>query len=113
MEKVRVVFYPEAEKIYQELLGSNSKSAKMLSKAITQKIDFIKNNKHYGHPIAKILIPTEYVEKYKVNHLFRVELPLFWRMLYFLSKDGSEIEIIAFVLDIVDHKKYNKKFKYK
>lgn len=26
---------------------------------------------------------------------------------------GNEIEIIAFVLDIIDHKDYNKKFGYK
>ena len=44
---------------------------------------------------------------------FRVELPGFWRMLYTLTDGESEIEIIAFVLDIIDHKKYNKKFRYK
>ncbi len=26
---------------------------------------------------------------------------------------GSEIEIIALILDIIDHKKYNKKFGYR
>jgi len=55
----------------------------------------------------------EYVEKYGITNLFRVELPNFWRMLYTLTNSESEIEIIAFVLDIIDHKKYNKKFGYK
>jgi hypothetical protein len=72
-----------------------------------------KRNFHYGDPIAKNKIPKEYIQKYGVTNLFRVELPKFWRMLYTLTDGESEIEIIAFVLDIIDHKKYNKKFRYK
>jgi len=53
------------------------------------------------------------MEKYGVKNLFRVELPHYWRMLYTLTNGESEIEIIAFVLDIIDHKEYNKKFRYK
>ncbi len=34
-------------------------------------------------------------------------------MLYTLVDGESEIEIIAFVLDIVNHKRYGKKFGYK
>jgi len=33
-------------------------------------------------------------------------------MLYTLTDGGSEIEIIAFVLDIMDHPIYDKKFGY-
>ena len=42
------------------------------------------------------------------------QIPLqVWRMLYTLTNGETEIEIIAFVLDIMDHDKYNKKFGYK
>ena len=58
--------------------------------------------------IAKRLIPKEY----GVKNLFRVELPNFWRMIYALRTEENQIEIIAFVLDIFDHKKYNKRFGY-
>jgi hypothetical protein len=34
-------------------------------------------------------------------------------MLYTLRDGETEIEIIAFILDIIDHKDYNKKFGYK
>jgi len=34
-------------------------------------------------------------------------------MLYTLTDGDSEIEIIAFVLDVIDHKKYNQKLGYK
>ncbi len=66
-----------------------------------------------GEPVAKDKIPDEYKKKYGVTNLFRVELSNFWRMLYTLTNDETEVKIIAFVLDIIDHKKYNKKFGYK
>ena len=72
-----------------------------------------KANPHYGDPMAKKLIPKEYVTKYGVTNLFRVELPNCWRMLYTLTNDEKEVEIIAFVLDIMDHRKYDTKFGYK
>ena len=85
----------------------------MLLKAVNQKIELIKQNPHYGEPIAKNLFPKEYVEKYQVTNLFHVELPTFWRMIYTLTHGSSNIEIVAFILDIYDHKKYSKIFGYK
>lgn len=45
--------------------------------------------------------------------MFRVELPNFWRMLYTLAEGETKIEVIAFVLDIINHPIYDKKFGYK
>lgn len=80
---------------------------------MNKKVELIKENIHYGEPIGKDLIPKEYKEKYGITNLFWVELPNFWRMLYSLTNGETKIEIIAFVLDVIDHKKYNKKFGYK
>jgi mRNA-degrading endonuclease RelE of RelBE toxin-antitoxin system len=115
VKKVRVIFSPEAEEVYKYLNenATDSKTENMILKAVHKKIGFIKANSHYGDPIAKKLIPEEYKIKYGVSNLFRVELPQFWRMLYTLTNGDSEIEIIAFVLDIIDHKEYDKKFGYK
>jgi len=55
----------------------------------------------------------EYINKYQITNLFKVELPNFWRMLYTLEDGDTKIEVIAFVLDLVNHKTYNKKFGYK
>ena len=85
----------------------------MIFNAVNKKIELIKLNIHYGNPIAKKLIPEEYKIKYGIANLFRIELPQFWRMLYTLTNGETEIEIIAFVLDVIDHKTYNKKFGYK
>jgi len=115
MKKVRVIFSSEAEEVYKYLNSEapNSKTESMILNAVNKKIELIKLNMHYGNPIAKKLIPDEYKSKYGVTNLFRVELPQFWRMLYTLTDGETEIEIIAFVLDIIDHKTYNKKFDYR
>ena len=91
----------------------DSKKEEAILNAFNQKVELIKENVHYGQPIAKKLIPIEYKTKYGITNLFRVELPDFWRMLYTLTAGSSGIEIIVLVLDIINHKKYDKKFGYK
>ncbi|MFA5771409.1 MAG: hypothetical protein WC974_01590 [Thermoplasmata archaeon] len=115
MKTTRIIFSPEAEEVYKHLnaCAATSKIEKTILNALHKKIELIKANPHYGDPIAKKLIPEEYHEKYGITNLFRVELPNFWRMLYTLTNGETEIEIIAFVLDVLDHKKYDKKFGYK
>ncbi|MFH0817691.1 MAG: hypothetical protein V1909_03590 [Candidatus Micrarchaeota archaeon] len=115
MKKVRVILSPEAETAYAHLNEhiATCKDDRLLFNAINKKVELIKANPQYGDPIAKNLIPKVYVLKYGVNNLFRVELPNYWRMLYTLTDGESEIEIIAFVLDFIDHKVYDKKFGYR
>ncbi len=114
MKPVRIILSPEAEEVYRKLNSESesNKQSRMILKAINNKIELIKSNIHYGNPIAKNLIPEEYKIKYGTNNLFRVELPIFWRMLYTLT-NNEEIEIIAFVLDIINHPTYDNKFGYK
>ena|SRR3989344_7112693 len=115
MTPVRIKLSPDAEEVYKHLNkeAPSSKLEKMLLDAIKQKVELIKANPHYGDGIQKKLIPKEYINKYGITNLFRVELPNFWRMLYALTNDESQVEIIAFILDIIDHDLYNKKFGYK
>lgn len=112
---VKVVLSPEAEGVYNllEEKSADSKTERMLFDAINQKIALIKVNIHYGNPVAKDLIPKEYKIRYGITNLFRVELPNFWRMLYTLIDGEKDIEIIIFIINIIDHKNYNKKFRYK
>ena len=114
MKTIKVIFSEEAEEIYRYLnkQAPTSKRERTILNAVNKKIELMKANYHYGNPVAKKVIPKEYIEKYGITNLFRVELPDFWRMLYTLTDGETEIEIIAFVLDIMDHKTYNKKFGY-
>lgn len=114
MKEIRIILSPEAEEVYKKLNAEAevNKQSRMILKSINQKKELIKQNIHYGNPVAKNLIPEEYKMKYGATNLFRVELPAFWRMLYTLT-NNEEVEIIAFVLDIIDHPTYNKKFGYR
>lgn len=115
MKEARIILSPEAKEVF-DYLNKNallSKQERGLLKAITYKCELIKNNFQYGEPIAKDLIPQEYKTKYGATNLFRVELPYFWRMLYTVTEGESAVEIIAFVLGILDHPEYDKKFGYR
>jgi hypothetical protein len=115
MKTVRVILSPEAEEVYRYLNehAAHTPTEQTFLNAVRKKIELIKINPRYGDSIPKRLIPREYIAKYGVNNLFRVELPRYWRMLYTLTEGESQIEIVAFILDIFDHKRYNRKFGYK
>jgi hypothetical protein len=115
MKIIKLKLSKEAEEVFMYLNeeSKNSKIEKSILKSVKQKSDLIKANFQYGDSIAKKLIPNEYIKKYGITNLFRVELPNFWRMLYSVEEGENQIEIIAFVLDIINHKDYNKKFGYK
>ncbi|MGM5484339.1 MAG: type II toxin-antitoxin system RelE/ParE family toxin [Nanobdellota archaeon] len=115
MKKVRVVLSEEAEEVYSYLIreSNSSKTERSILNSLKKKVDLIKSNPHHGDPISKKKIPKEYVDKYGISNLFRIELSNRWRMLYTLTNDESEVEIISFILDIMDHKRYDKKLGYR
>jgi hypothetical protein len=96
---------------YEIKKGITKSDHQTLLNSIKQKIDFLKNNPEYGIHIPKDRIPKDYVKGYEVNNLWKVNLSGAWRMIYTIR--GSEVEIISLILDIMNHKDYNKKFGYK
>ena len=119
-KKISIKLVGDAETAFKELnkiVGeqrrqelTNSKEIHLLE-AINRMFDIIVKNPFYGENSKKDLIPKEYRKRYDASNLFIADLPDYWRMLYTLESD--EIEIIAFVLDIIDHDKYNKKFGFR
>lgn len=112
MKPVRVILLDNAEGEYKrlnKLAGEQegNTSEKQLLRSIQKKSELIKVNPFYGENIEKRKIPA----KYDVQNLWRVTLTGYWRMIYTIK--GDEVQIIAFILDIVDHKKYDKLFSYK
>lgn len=116
LRNIRVILLKDAKKTYltlkkiatkQELIGKTNSDEIQLLKSIHQKIKLIEKDPFYENNIKKMLIPKEY----DVSNLWRVELSNYWRMLYTIK--GDQIEIICFILDIISHENYNKKFKYK
>lgn len=86
-----------------------SKPEASLLRAIDAKIELLKLNPFLGQKIPRRLIPPEYIPQ-GITNLYRLELPQFWRMLYNVS--GGNVEILAFIMDILNHKSYSKKFGY-
>lgn len=91
--------------------GIKSSEHQTLLNSIKQKIEFLKENPEYGIHIPKDRIPKEYVTKYEVNNLWKVNLSGYWRMIYTIR--GSEVEIVSLILDIFGHKEYDEMFGYK
>ena len=117
---VRVILLDEADSEYKklnEIVGKQIREGKdtteemQLLRSIRQKVDFIKANPFYGDNIAKGIIPKEYAVRYNAKNLWRVELTNYWRMLYTIK--GDQVEIICFVLDILDHEDYDDRFGYR
>ena len=79
--------------------------------SINSAISNIKSNPYYGDLIPRKYISKGVVNKYDTDKIFRVELVGFWRLLYTVI--GNEAKIIAFILEYIDHEKYNKVFGYK
>jgi Txe/YoeB family toxin of Txe-Axe toxin-antitoxin module len=114
---IRVILLDNADLEYtslNEIVGKQKEEGKentsemQLLRSIDQKRDLIKANPFYGDNIEKKKIPKMH---YDVQNLWRVELTGYWRMLYTIK--GDEVQIICFVLDILTHNDYDKKFGYK
>ena len=119
-KKITIKLVGDAEKAFNDLniivgqqRGNGIASSKEITllNAINRMFDVIVANPFYGENAKKDLIPKEYRQKYDADNLFIVDLPDYWRMIYTLESD--EVEIIAFVLDIIDHNEYNKKFGFR
>ncbi len=91
--------------------GITKSDHQILLNSIKQKIEFLKDNPEYGTHVPKDRIPKEYIKNYDVNNIWKVNLSGAWRMIYTIR--GSEVEIIALILDILNHRGYEKKFKYR
>ena len=91
--------------------GITKSDHQILFNSIKQKIDLLRDNPEYGIHIPKNKIPKDYIKEYDVNNLWKINLSGAWRMIYTIR--GSEVEIISLILDILNHKEYNKKFGYR
>ena len=109
-KEVRILLKEQAKDSYLELKKRTDKESQSILNSIERIKAILKNNPQFGDPIAKRLIPKLLRDK-GIQNLYRVELSNYWRMIYTI--EGNKVEIFLFVLNIVDHKDYNKLFGYK
>lgn len=83
----------------------------LLFKQINKALDDIEENSFCSILIPRRLIPKKWKE---YQNLWKYDLPQGWRLFYTISppdKDG-EIIILAVVLEWMNHKNYERLFKY-
>lgn len=119
-KEVRVILSEEATEEYNELnrivgdelqRGVTSSVHQSIFRSIERVKTWLKENPFVGDQVKKGQIPNYYIAKYEVANLWRIELSNYWRLIYTIQ--SNEVEIIDFVLDIIDHKKYDKIFGYR
>ena len=118
-KKVSVRFDKEPSKAYHELEkqverenkeGITNSDSQRLLKSINKAIGRLKANAQAGDHVPK-KIAAQALKYYQVESIWRMELANYWRLIYTITAD--EVDIIAFVLDCIDHPTYNKIFGYK
>lgn len=119
-KEIKVTLSEEANKEYEELnqiVGGEIKKDidssvhQTLLRSINRAKDLLKQNPFAGNQVPKRQIPSKYINKYDADNIWRIELANRWRLIYTIT--GNQIEIINFILDIFDHRKYDKIFRYK
>ncbi|ODS42713.1 MAG: hypothetical protein MSIBF_05285 [Candidatus Altiarchaeales archaeon IMC4] len=114
-KQIRVKYSPDFEKQLKDLRDAikekDSKFHRQLLTAVEREKDHLFINPHRGTQIPKRQIPKEYVVRYGVTNLWKINLPDYWRMVYTIT--GSELEIISILLEFMDHPTYDKKFGYR
>ena len=111
-KEVRIFLKDQAKESYLILKSrqETDKEARSILNSFERIKGILKQNPQYGDPISKRLIPKSLINL-GIKNLYRVELSNYWRMLYTI--EGNRVEVFLFVLNIVDHKDYNKLFGYK
>jgi Txe/YoeB family toxin of Txe-Axe toxin-antitoxin module len=94
----------------KEYFKSLKDTDERLYKEIEKAINSICQDSFCGRNVKKNLIPKELIQKYGLTNLWIYNLRKDWRLLYTLGGDG--IEIIAIILDWMDHKDYERLFKF-
>ena len=107
MRPEKVVFIDETlEKSFNEL-----NEAEPVKKGLIRAIKILQEDAFSGRNVKKSIIPKSLILKYGLSNLWIYTLPDGWRMLYSLTNSG-DVEVIAVVLDWMDHKDYERMFNF-
>ncbi|MBR9701984.1 type II toxin-antitoxin system YoeB family toxin [Candidatus Pacearchaeota archaeon] len=93
-------------KAFEKLKNSDEKLYNFICRAFKD----IEENVFCGIQIPKKLIPKDYVRKFNVKNVWKYNLPGAWRLLY--SIEGKNLVVLSIVLEWMDHKTYERLFKY-
>ncbi|MBS3092444.1 hypothetical protein J4466_03425 [Candidatus Pacearchaeota archaeon] len=95
----------------KEAFESLKEADKDLYEQIDKATDEIRKDVFCGRNVKKKLIPRELINKYGIDNLWIYNLRNGWRLLYSVTSP-DRIQILAIVLDWMDHKDYERLFKF-
>lgn len=104
---------PEFNKEFVELRVKAEKGdgeARYLLEIIEKGLAKLMASPEAGKHVPKRLIPKGYMTKYGVTNLWKLNLDSYWRLIYTL--EGDRVKLYAIVLEVLDHKRYDRKFGY-
>lgn len=84
--------------------------ARYLLRIFEKCIEKMKVDREAGKRIQKRRIPKEYLNKFAVTNIWKINLDARWRMVYAIV--GDEKSLVCVVIDVLDHKEYDRKFGY-
>ena len=119
-KEIWIEFSEDADTDYQELQkkvikekeqGIDNSFNMQLLKSIERAKNNLKIDPQYGIHIPRKVISKAVLNRYGTDRLWKIDLVGYWRLIYTIT--GDEIKIIAFVLEFMNHKKYDKVFGYR
>lgn len=108
--KSKIYFGDEGLKESYERLRESRTEEKKLYRWISKAIENLEENAFSGIQIPKKQISKEYIVRYGIDNLWKMNLPSGWRLIYSVARD--EVCIISIILEWMSHKKYEKRFSY-
>ena len=114
----RVIFVGEAKEAYLSLLkiasdekskGIRNSKDQQLLRSIEAKKELLKADPQHGEHIMREYLTKKAIDLYGTDSLWKLDLANYWRMIYTIT--GDTVEIRTIILDVMDHKNYNKLFK--
>lgn len=106
----KVEFANENVKNAFERLKNGKGEEKKLYEWLVRAFKDIEENAFCGVQIPKRLIPEEYCNKFNIHNAWKYNLPNAWRLIY--SLENKEIVVVSIVLEWMDHKSYERRFKF-
>jgi len=93
-----------------DLVFSSLDKNSALFKGVQDVINSLKNNVIVGERIKFERIPRYYKKRHRIDNAFHVYLPKGMRLIYTITNyQGRKT---AFLMEISDHKRYERRFKY-
>ena len=91
---------------YEKLSTTDSRLAKEIERAMSE----IARDHSCGRQVKKQLIPKRLTQKHAITNLWIYNLRKDWRLLYAVEAD--HVELLAIILNWMNHKEYERLFKF-